>query len=136
MPPNLFGMRVWVLLGACCIQSMKFSGEVIIIRVILIHVHIINPWIIGHKFYWSSRYIFSVAQNDEKIKPNYFKKQYSSSSFLLTWSRYTGPNWPKSTSQPSSIYLRHGASLLRHPGHFGPVYLLQVSKNDDEEHCF
>ena len=21
-------------------------------------------------------------------------------------------------------------------GHFGPVYLLQVSKNDDEEHCF
>ena len=21
-------------------------------------------------------------------------------------------------------------------GHFGPVYLLQVSQNDDEEHCF
>ena len=21
-------------------------------------------------------------------------------------------------------------------GHFGPVYLLQVSKNDDEERCF
>ena len=21
-------------------------------------------------------------------------------------------------------------------GHFGPVYLPQVSKNDDEEHCF
>ena len=45
MPPNLFGMRVWVLLGACCIQSMKFSGKVIIIRVILIHIHIINPLI-------------------------------------------------------------------------------------------
>jgi hypothetical protein len=22
------------------------------------------------------------------------------------------------------------------PGHFGPIYLLQVSKNDDEEHYF
>ena len=26
------------------------------------------------------------------LKPNYFKKQRSSSSFLLTWSRYTGSN--------------------------------------------
>ena len=54
MPPNLFGMRVWVLLRACCIQSMKFSGKVIIMRVILIHVHIINPWNIGYNFYQSS----------------------------------------------------------------------------------
>ena len=27
-------------------------------------------------------------------------------------------------------------SLLRLHGHFGNVYLLQVSKNDDEEHWF
>ena len=26
--------------------------------------------------------------------------------------------------------------LLRLHGHFGPMYLLQVSKNDDEELCF
>jgi hypothetical protein len=28
------------------------------------------------------------------------------------------------------------SSLLRLHGHFGPVYLFQVNKNDDEEHCF
>ena len=58
MPPNLFGMRVWVLLRACCIQSMKFSGKVIIIRFILIHVHNINPWIVDHNFYQSSFVIY------------------------------------------------------------------------------
>ena len=30
----------------------------------------------------------------------------------------------------------HGASLLTTPGHFGPVLLPLVSKNDDEERCF
>jgi len=33
------------------------------------------------------------------LKPNYFKKQRSSSSFLLTRSRYTGPKWPWSLSR-------------------------------------
>ena len=28
------------------------------------------------------------------LKRNYFKKQSSSSSFLLTWGNNTGPNWP------------------------------------------
>ena len=28
------------------------------------------------------------------LKPNYFKKQRSSSSFLLTWGRYAGLKWP------------------------------------------
>ena len=41
-----------------------------------------------------------------------------------------------STWQPSSIHFRHGTSLLRIHGHFGLVYLLQVSKNDDVENCF
>jgi hypothetical protein len=27
------------------------------------------------------------------VKPNFFKKQCSSSSFLLTWSRYRGSKW-------------------------------------------
>ena len=31
------------------------------------------------------------------IKPNYLKKQRFSSSFLITWSKYTGPKWPWST---------------------------------------
>ena len=30
----------------------------------------------------------------------------------------------------------HRTSLLSTPGQFGPVLLPQVSKNDDEEHCF
>ena len=36
---------------------------------------------------------------------------------------YTGPKWPSSTRQTSS----------RLHGHFGLVYLLQVSKIDDEK---
>jgi hypothetical protein len=31
------------------------------------------------------------------------------------------------------MFKMDGTRLL---GHFGPVYLLQVSKNDDEEHWF
>ena len=33
------------------------------------------------------------------IKPNYFKKQCSSSSFLLTSGNNTGPNWPEVLSR-------------------------------------
>ena len=33
-------------------------------------------------------------------------------------------------------HFRHGTSLLRLHGHFELVHLLQVSKNDDEEHGF
>ena len=46
------------------------------------------------------------------IKPNYFKDQHFSSSFLLTWSKYTGPKWPRSTWEASSMALRHGISPL------------------------
>ena len=35
------------------------------------------------------------------IKPNYFKKQSSLSSFLLTKSNNTGPNWPEVLSRPT-----------------------------------
>ena len=35
------------------------------------------------------------------LKPNYFKKQCFSSSFLLTRSKYTSPKWPWSTQQAS-----------------------------------
>ena len=31
---------------------------------------------------------------NQYLKPNYFKKHCSSSSFLLTWSRYTSLKWP------------------------------------------
>ena len=35
------------------------------------------------------------------------------------------------------VVLILGYALYSVPnGHFGPVYLLQVSKNDDKEHCF
>ena len=71
------------------------------------------------------------------IKPNYFlkKKQRSSSSFLLTWSRHTSPKWPWSLTKlvPCLKWMELGCQLLL--GHFGPVNLLQVSKNDNEEQC-
>ena len=69
------------------------------------------------------------------IKPNYFKNQSSSSSFLLTWSRYIDPKWPWSLSRlvPCLKWMELDCQVLL--GHFGPLYLLQVSKNDDEERC-
>ena len=62
--------------------------------------------------------------------------QLFSSSFLLTLSKYTGPNWPWRTKQlvPSPIFMELTCQVLH--GHFGPVYLLQVSRNDDEKRCF
>ena len=80
--------------------------------------------------------IFLGRESDQSLKPNYYKKQCSSSSFLLTWSRYTVPKWPRSTWPFWTIHFRHRTSLLRLHGYFGPVYLLQVGKNDDEECCF
>ena len=70
------------------------------------------------------------------IKPNYFKKQRSSSSFLHTWSRYTSQKWSWSLTRlvPCLKWMELGCQVLL--GHFGSVYLLQVSKNDDEERCF
>ena len=67
-------------------------------------------------------------------KAKLLKEQCSSSSFLLTW--YTGPKWPWSLNRlvPCQKWMELGCKVLL--GHFGPVYLLQVSKNDDEEHCF
>ena len=70
------------------------------------------------------------------VKPSYFNKQRSSASFLLTLSRYIGPKWPWSLSRlvPCLNWMELDCQVLL--GHFGPVYLLQVSKKDDEEHCF
>ena len=38
--------------------------------------------------------------------------------------------------QASPMYKMDGNRLSSTPLPFEPVYLLQVSKNDDEEHCF
>ena len=58
------------------------------------------------------------------LKPNYFKKQYSSSSFLITWRS----KWPWSTSKACPMSFKNETS------HFVPVYLLRVSKNEYEEY--
>ena len=70
-------------------------------------------------------------QIDFLLKPNYFKKQRSTSSFLLT-----GPKWLRSLNRlvPCLKWMELGCQVLL--GNFRPVYLLQVSKNDDEEQCF
>ena len=62
------------------------------------------------------------------IKPNYFKKQRSSSSFFLTWSRYTGPKWPWSLSRLVLCvkWVKLGCQVLL--SHFGPV-LGSANKN-------
>ena len=54
------------------------------------------------------------------IKPNYFKKQCFSSSFLLTWSKYTGPKWPWSTQQANFMY----------------IYFLKLKPNYFKKRCF
>ena len=73
---------------------------------------------------------------NQYLKPNYFRKHCSSSSFLLTWSRYTSLKWPWSLTWlvPCLKFMKLGCHVLL--GHFGPVYLHQVSRNDDEECCF
>ena len=63
------------------------------------------------------------------IKPNYFKKQSFSSSFLLTWSRYTGTKWPWSTRQDSSMHLRHWNSMLSTPLPFWTCIFAPGTKN-------
>ena len=99
----------------------------------------------GQKILYSSMTFFSrknsrMAQKFWNLtcilKPNYFKEQCSSSSFLLTWSRFTGPKWPWSLRRlvPCLKWMELGCQVLL--GHFGHVYLLQVSKKDDEERCF
>ena len=65
---------------------------------------------------------------DKSIKLNYFFKQCPSSSFLITWSRCTGPDWPWSLSRlaKSLKWVEVCSQVLL--GHFEPVYLLQVGK--------
>ena len=72
---------------------------------------------------------FEVQQNDiwtdniqsfeiPVVKPNYFKKQCSSSPFLLTWSIHTGPKWPLSTQKASPMSYMHRTSLSNTPWSF------------------
>ena len=73
----------------------------------------------------------SITQTLEgTLKPNYFKNQCSSSSFLLIWSRYTGPKWPWSLIRlvPCLKWMELGCQVLL--GHFGPVYLLREDYTD------
>ena len=78
------------------------------------------------------RWWLSKAKLLLKFRSNVLHRHF----YLPEVDTYTGPKWQRSTWQPSSINFRHGTSLLKLHGHFGPVYLLQVSKNDGEEHCF
>ena len=78
--------------------------------------------------YWHSIYVDS-----KTLKPNYFKQQCSSSSFSLTWSRYTGPKWSWSTEQASTMSKMLSTSMLSTPWPFWTCILSQVSKNIDEK---
>ena len=75
--------------------------------------------------FWFARGIFVVLFMEEggmyfftSLKPNYFKKQHFSSSFLLTWSKYTGLKWQWSTRQANAMHWRHETSLLITPWPF------------------
>ena len=57
------------------------------------------------------------------LKPNYSKKQPVRNGHGLL-------------SRLVLCILNMGLAYSVLNVHFGPVYLLQVSKNDDEEHCF
>ena len=67
------------------------------------------------------------------IKPNYFKKQLLHHRFYLP---EVGPKWPWSLKRlvPCLKWIEVSCEVLF--GQFGPVYLLQVSKSDDQEYCF
>ena len=57
-----------------------------------------------------------------------------SSSLLLTWDNIPVKNGHGVLSKRFMHFIHETSSVLS--GHFGPVYLLQVSKNDDKEHWF
>ena len=62
------------------------------------------------------------------LKPSYFKKQHFSSSFLLTWSKYTGPNCHGVLWRLVLCIEDMELSCGVLHGHFRPAYLQQVSK--------
>ena len=68
------------------------------------------------------------------IKSNYSKKQYFLSSFLLTWDNIPVQNGHGVLSRLVLWILGMELACSVLNGHFEPVYLLQVSKNDKEEH--
>ena len=70
------------------------------------------------------------------LTSNYFKKPRVSSLFWLTWSKCMGSKLPWSTQQASPILECMELICEVLLGHFWPVYLLHVSKNDDEKRCF
>ena len=61
------------------------------------------------------------------LKPNYFKKQIYSSSFLLTWSKLS---W--SPQQASSMHLKHETTLSS----TSLTFWTCINKKDDKEHYF
>ena len=83
-------------------------------------------------------FLFNVQKNRLiiLIKTNCFKQQCSSSSFLLAWSRYTGPKLPLSAEQASPMSKIHSTSLLVLHGHFGLVYYLRQVKMMMKKCCF
>ena len=63
-------------------------------------------------------------------------KQSSLSSFLLAYVNNTVLKWQWSTKEGSFMSEMHRTSLLSAPDQFGPVFLHEVSKNEDIELCF
>ena len=70
--------------------------------------------LIHYYLYYKSR----IHKLSGRFKLKYFKKQCSSSSFLLTWSRYTCPKLLWSTQQASFMSKMHSTSLLSTPWSF------------------
>ena len=105
-----------------------------------INYSIVEKWVeVGYIILVKKSWWLLIGPNTLKkyyLKPNYFKKQHSSTSFLLTWSRYKGPKWSWNLSRLVPYLKLMELCCLVLLCHFGPAYLLQVSKNDDEVCCF
>ena len=102
-----------------------------------------SPWLVNQfalDTIWANNLLTTARESEPSqlallnfaIKANYFKKECFLSSFLLTWSKYTGPKWSWSTQQASTMSEMHETSLLSTPWSFWICSLLQVSKNDDK----
>ena len=71
----------------------------------------------------SSFSLLPLCGASETLKPNYFKKQHSSSTLLFTQGNNTGQKWQWSTQKASFMSKMHGTSPVSTPGQFGPVLL-------------
>ena len=81
----------WFWIESLHCQTMVLAIWNYKVKVLKVHLKMLN--------YKTFKFQAFVLVNVLFLKPNYFKKQHSLSSFLFTYSNNRGPNWPQVLSR-------------------------------------